>query len=105
MLEVQEQCDGFSTKNEDFENLVGRQEGLMRYSTCQLSLPVRVFVLTSLARLSPPGLPELSVVLLGIRRFQRFEFVNLFQQQPVFCYLFLHVSLMSDVLHTVVNSV
>ena len=52
MLEVQEQCDGFSTKNEDIENLVGRQGGLMSFSICQLSLPVRVFVLASLARLS-----------------------------------------------------
>ena len=42
MLEVQEQCEGFSTKNEDVENLVGRQEGLMSYSTCQFSLLVRV---------------------------------------------------------------
>ena len=64
MLEVQEQCDGLSTKNEDIEKLVGRQEGLMSYSTCQLSFPVRVFVLASLARLSPSGLPEFSVVLL-----------------------------------------
>ena len=31
MLEVQEQCDGFSTKNEDVENLFGRQERLMSY--------------------------------------------------------------------------
>ena len=53
-LKVQEQCDGFSAKNEDVENLVGRQEGLMSYSTCQLVLLVRVFVL---ARLSPPGFP------------------------------------------------
>ena len=105
MLEVQEHCDGFSTKNEDVENLVGRQEGLISYSTCQLSLPVRVFVLASLARLSPPGRTELSVVLPGIRGFQRFEFVNLFQQQPVFCYLLLHVPRMSDVLHTVLNKV
>ena len=43
MLEVQEPCDGFSTKNEDIENLVGRQERLMNYGTCQLPLPVRVF--------------------------------------------------------------
>ena len=49
---------------------------------------------------SPPGLPDFFVVLLW-----RFEFENLLQQQPVFSYLFLYVSLMSDVLHTVVNSV
>ena len=36
----------------------------MDYGTCQLSLPVRVFVLASLARLSPPGLRVFSVVLL-----------------------------------------
>ena len=66
----------------------------MSYGTCQLSLLVRVFVLASLARLSPPGLPDFSVVLLRIRRFQRFEFVNLFQQRPVFCYVFFRVHLM-----------
>ena len=93
MLEVQKQCDGLSTKNEDIENLVGRQEWLMSYGTCQLPPLVRVFVLASLARPSPPGLPDFSVVLLWIRGFQRLEFVNLFQQQLVFCYLFLHVSL------------
>ena len=37
------------------QNLVGRQEGLMSFGTCQLVLPVRVFVLASLARLFPPG--------------------------------------------------
>ena len=36
---------------------------------------------------------------------QRFELVFLFQQQPVCCSLFFHVSLMFDVLHTVLNSV
>ena len=44
------------------KNLVGRQEGLMSYDTCQLALLVRVFVLASLARLSRPGLPEFSIV-------------------------------------------
>ena len=58
----------------------------MSYGTCQLSLLVRVFVLASLARLSPPGLTEF------------------FQQQPVFCYVFFRVHLMFDVLHTVLNS-
>ena len=38
------------------ENLVGRQERLMSYGTCQHPLPVRVFC--------PPGLPDFSVVLL-----------------------------------------
>ena len=37
------------------KNLVGRQEGLMSYSTCQLVPLVRVFVLASVARLFPPG--------------------------------------------------
>ena len=36
----------------------------MSYDICQLVLPVRVFVLASLARLSPPGFPVFSVVLL-----------------------------------------
>ena len=76
----------------------------MSYGTCQL--PLRVcFVLASLARPSPPGLPDFSVVLLRIRGFQRFEFENLFLQQPVFCYVFFRVHLMFDVLHTVLNSV
>ena len=39
------------------KNLVGRQEGLMSFDTCQLVLPARVFVLASLARLFPPGFP------------------------------------------------
>ena len=43
MLEVQEQCDGFPTKNEDIENLVGRQERLMSYGSCQHRLLVRAF--------------------------------------------------------------
>ena len=54
---------------------------------------------SSCARLCP-GLPGSLVTswfplfsplcLLWIRGFQRFEFVNLFQQQPVFCHQFLH---------------
>ena len=36
-------------------NLIGRQEGLMSFDTCQLVLLVRVFVLASLARLFPLG--------------------------------------------------
>ena len=63
MLEVQEQCDGFSTKNEDIENLVGRQERLMSYGTCQLPLPVRVFC-PGFPGPPPLGLPDFSVVLL-----------------------------------------
>ena len=39
------------------KNLIGRQEGLMSFDTCQLVLLVRVFVLASLARLFPPGFP------------------------------------------------
>ena len=78
----------------------------MSYGICQLPLRVLcVLSLASLARPSPPCLHDFSIVLLRTRGFQRFEFENLFQQQPVFSYLFLHVSLMSDVLHTVVNSV
>ena len=41
MLEVEEQCDGFSTMNEDIENLVERQERLMSYGTFQHPLLVR----------------------------------------------------------------
>ena len=36
----------------------------MSSGTCQLPLPVRASVLASLARPSPPGLPDFSVVLL-----------------------------------------
>ena len=39
------------------KNLVGRQEGLMSYDTCQLVLLVRVFVLASLARLFTSWFP------------------------------------------------
>ena len=42
------------------------------------------FFLASLACLSPPGFPDFFVVLLRIRGFQRSEFVNSCQQQPVF---------------------
>ena len=82
-----------------------RMKKLMSYGTCQFPLPVRVFCPGFLGPPVPPGLPGFSVVLHRIRGFQRFEFENLFQQQPVFSYLFLYVSLMSDVLHNVVNSV
>ena len=52
MFEGQEQRDEFSTKDEDIEydllvpkqeNLVGKQEWLMSYGTCQLPLRVCVF--------------------------------------------------------------
>ena len=61
----------------------------MSYGICQLPLRVCVLSLASLARPSPPCLHDFSIVLLRIRGF---EFENLFQQQPVFSYLFLHVS-------------
>ena len=96
-FEGQEQRDEFSTKDEDIEydllvpkqeNLVGKQEWLMSYGTCQLPLRVFVFFLVSLACLSPLGFPDFFVVLLRIRGFQRSEFVNSFQQQPVCRYVF-----------------
>ena len=77
----------------------------MSYGTCQLSLLVRVFFLASLACSSPLGFPDFFVVLLRIRGFQRFEFVNSFQQQLVCRYVFFRVHLLFDVLHSVLNSV
>ena len=53
-----------------------------------------VFFLASLACSSTLGFPDFFVVLLRIRGFQRFEFVNSFQQQPVCRYLFFRVHLM-----------
>ena len=52
------------------------------------------FFLVSLACSSPHGFAVFFVVLLRIRGFQRFEFVNSFQQQPVCLYLFFRVHLM-----------
>ena len=47
------------------KNLVGRQEGLMRYDTYQLVPLVRVPVLASLARLLLPGFLLLSCIALN----------------------------------------
>ena len=66
-----------------------------RGQNLQLQLPLRVcFFLVSLACSSPLGFPDFFVVLLRIRGFQRFEFVNSFQQEPVCRYVFFRVHLM-----------
>ena len=52
------------------------------------------FFLASLAWSSSPGFPDFFGVLLRIRGFLRFEFVNSFQQQPVCRCLFFRVYLM-----------
>ena len=106
MLEVQEQCDGFSTKNEDIENLVGRQERMMSYGTCQHPLPVRAFF-SWLPWPARPLLVSLTSPLCCSESEHSSDLNSRIYSSNSLCFLPVpsHISLKSDVLHTVVNSV
>ena len=76
------------------DNLIGKQEWLKSYGTCQFHLRVCVFLVFFLACSSPLSFFDFFLVLLRIRGFQRFEFVNSLQQQLVSRYVLFRVHLM-----------